>query len=289
MQQLFMKHEFKKPYYTIYVYELSAGEIWVNDVPLVNWKGTQTENGIFNGEIPINQVVLENGTFQLECRLMPRSNNKLLDLSKSPDIYTIGFKKREVNNVKTKVDINQDIENPYSKWDEQKKRMINKTFAGLPIYIAKTSFEITDLPFVLDGWQDSIDLSKLKEKDLLADVLRYYRQIHSVMASHNVSKFLEISKEKLELQEKAFYFSDERKKSFRESAMKLFNQKLEILPLKLSELKLQIMGYGKLVRLVRLDGSAALQYKSPDIEKQSNVEFDIKLHMRNKEKGLTII
>lgn len=284
-----MNIEFKKPYYYIYVYELSAGEIWVNDVPLVNWKGEQTENGVFNGEIPINQVVLENGIFQLECRLMPRSNNKFLDLSKSLDIYTIGFKKREVNNAKTNIDINQEIENPYSKWDEQRGRMVNKTFSGLPIYVAKTSFEVTDLPFTLNGWQKSIDLSKLKEKDLLADVLRYYRQIHSVMASHNVSKFLELSKEKMKLQEEAFYFTEERKKSFREAAAQLFNQKLELLPLNATDLKLQIMGYGKLVRLVRLDGSAALQYKSPNPNKQANIEFDIKLHMRNKEKGLTII
>ena len=284
-----MNIKFKNPYYYIYVYELSAGEIWVNDVPLVNWKGVQTENGVFNGEIPINQVVLENGTFQLECRLMPRSNNKFLDLSKSPDIYTIGFKKREVNNLKTKIDISQEIENPYSKWNEQKKRMVNETFTGLPIYIAKTSFEVTDLPFTLDGWQKSIDLSKLKEKDLLVDVIRYYRQIHSVMASHNVSKFLELSKEKMKLQEEAFYFTEERKRSFREAAAQLFNQKLEILPLNVTDLKLQIMGYGKLVRLVRLDGSAALQYKSPNVEKQSNVEIDIKLHMRSEEKGLTII
>ena len=73
------------------------------------------------------------------------------------------------------------------------------------------------------------------------------------------------------------------------STTQLFNQKLEIMPLDPTTLKLQIMGYGKLARLVRLDGSAALQYKSPDPENQENIEFDTKLHIRDVNRGLIII
>jgi len=65
-------------------------KIWVNDVPLINWTGVQTKDGVYNGEVPINQVILENGTFQLECKLVPRHGNKVLGQSKSPDIYTKG-------------------------------------------------------------------------------------------------------------------------------------------------------------------------------------------------------
>ena len=49
------------------------------------------------------------------------------------------------------------------------------------------------------------------------------------------------------------------------------------------------MGYGKLVRLVKLDGSEPLQFKSPNSEEQSNIELEIKLHMRSEEKGFSII
>lgn len=284
-----MNIKFKNPFYTIYVYDLSAGEIWVNDVPVLHWVGPQTAEGGYNGAIPLNNIVLENGTFQLECRLMPRYGNKLLDQNDARDSYDIGFNEREVDNIKSGISVRPNIESPYGKYVQKEERVINKTLEGLPIYIEKTKFEVTNLPFVLNGWQKSIDLTELKKEELLHDVLRYYRQIHSLMLSHNTSKFLEISKEKLQLQEQAFYFSEERKKSFRKSAMELFNQKLEILPLNTTDLKLQIMGYGKLVRLVRLDGSAALQFKSPSPEKQSNIDFDIKLHMRSKENGLTII
>ncbi len=284
-----MNKQFKKPFYTLYVFDLSAGEIWVNDVPVLHWVGPQTAEGGYNGAIPLNNVVLENGTFQLECRLMPRYGNKLLDQNDARDSYDIGFNVREVDDIKSDISFRANIESPFGKYVEKEGGVINNAFSGLPLYIEKTKFEVDSLPFALNGWQKSVDLKEFKEDELMRDVFRYYRQIHSIMASHNVSKFLEFSKEKMKLQEDAFYFTDERKKSFREAAAQLFNQNLEILPLNAADLKLQIMGYGKLVRLVRLDGSPALQYKSPDLEKQSNVEMDIKLHMRSKEKGLTII
>jgi hypothetical protein len=155
-----------------------------------------------------------------------------------------------------------------------------------------TEFEVTELPFVLDGWQNSVNLKELykdRENELKRDVVAYYRQIHALMAEHNASKFLELSREKEELQEQAFYFTEERKKSFRDGAYSLFNQKFETEPVREKELTLQFMGYGKLVRLVYPDGSQPLQFKSPNPEKQSSIEFDIKLHMRTKEKGFSII
>ena len=80
-----------------------------------------------------------------------------------------------------------------------------------------------------------------------------------------------------------------RKKSFLESASQLFSQNLEVEELHETDLQLEVMGYGKLVRLMRKDGSQPLQFKSPDIEKQSNIELEVKLHMRTKEKGFSII
>ena len=49
------------------------------------------------------------------------------------------------------------------------------------------------------------------------------------------------------------------------------------------------MGYGKLIRLMKIDGTQPLQFKSPNPKEQSNVELEIKLHVRNSEKGFTII
>ena len=280
---------FKQPFYTIYVYELSAGEVWINDIPVLNWSGSITSDGMYNGAIPINHIILQNGGHELECRLKPRFDYKAFNQSNAHDVYDIGVNCREKSDINSKIEVIPRIQNPYAKWNEKKQRFVNETFKELPLYIAKTKFEVDNLSFILNGWQNSLILLDLDEEKLFQDVLKFYYQLHGILSSHNASKFLELSKEKMQLQEEAFYFSKARKSSFLESATKLFNQKLEILPLEASNLKLQIMGYGKLVRLIRLDGSAALQYKTPDAKIQDNIEFDVKLHMRSLDKGLSII
>jgi len=281
--------EFKNPFYTIYVYELSAGEIWINDVPVLNWAGPITKDGMYNGAIPINNVILQNGTHELECRLKPRFDYKKFNESEGHDVYDIGVDCREVSDIKSKVQVIPKIQNPYAKWNEKEKRFINEAFKDIPVHIAKTKFEVTNLPFTLKGWQNSVHLADLDKEKLFQDVLKFYYQLHGVLASHNAAKFLELSKDKMQLQEEAFYFSKERKASFMNGAIALFDQKLELLPINPANLQLQIMGYGRLVRLIRYDGSAALQYKTPDANEQGNVQFDVRLHMANEEKGLTII
>lgn len=52
---------------------------------------------------------------------------------------------------------------------------------------------------------------------------------------------------------------------------------------------MEILGHGNLVRLMNNDGSQPLQFINPNLEEQSNVEMEIKLHMRSKGKGLKII
>ncbi len=68
----------------------------------------------------------------------------------------------------------------------------------------------------------------------------------------------------MHLQEQAFYFDEDRKASFIEGASQLFSKKLEVEELDANNLKMEIMGNGKLVRLIRKDGTHALQFKSPD-------------------------
>lgn len=71
--------------------------------------------------------------------------------------------------------------------------------------------------------------------------------------------------------------------------MELFGQNLQMVPMKRENLRIQIMGHGKLVRLVRLDGTEALKFKSPDHKQQGDVTFEVKLHMRDEKKRFSII
>ena len=57
------------------------------------------------------------------------------------------------------------------------------------------------------------------------------------------------------------------------------------------QVRLQLMSHGRLATLIRRDEahSCPIQFLSPHPEKQSNIELEVKLHMRSKEKGFTII
>jgi hypothetical protein len=272
-------NKFERPYYTVDPTIYCSGTVTVNDVSVIDWYGEQTKEGGYGGGIPINHVLLQSGKYKITGKMYPRIGKKTLT---EEEVLYIDFycangivgKTKE-----TRISIHPKIESP---WDGLSENI------NYPYYEITTEIEV-ELPFILDGWQNSVDLSKINETELFNKTLSYYRQVHALLKEHNAVKFLEISQEKMKLQETAFYFDEARKMSFREGALALFNENLEVEPLIESELKLEIMGYGKLVRLMKLDGSQPLQFKSPNIKEQSNVELEVKLHMRNVDKGFSII
>ncbi|MET3036292.1 hypothetical protein ABXT08_09335 [Chryseobacterium sp. NRRL B-14859] len=270
-------HNFKKPLYSVYPRMYCSGTVYVNDVPVVDWYGDETKDGGFGGDTMINQALLQSGKYTVVGKMYPRLGKTVLD---EDDTMSVDFFCADAENWKASRSVfRPKIESP---WD------------GLSTEIKYPHFEIVgeieaELPFVLDGWQNSVDLKDMKKEDLFDEVLKYYRQIRSVLLEHNAGKYLEMSKEKMELQEQALYYTEDRKKSFLAGADQLFSQNLEVEELNEADLRLEIIGYGKLVRLMRKDGMQPLQFKSPDIEKQSNIELEVKLHMRTKEKGFSII
>ncbi len=272
-------HDFIKPYYTIYPHIYCSGIIYVNDVPAISWLGEETKEGGFGGAIPINHLILESGKHKVKVIILPRVDKEVLT---EEETFFVDFYLADVSSERWKETWHKFHPKLETPWDGLSEGI------NYPSFELVTEIEV-EVPFVLDGWQNSVDLSEMEKKHLFNELFSYYQQIHSILSAHNASHFLEISKEKMKLQEQAFYFSKKRKQEFEEGALKLFNQNLEVEPLVASELKLQIMGYGKLVRLIKLDGTEPLQFKSPNPEEQSNVELEIKLHMRSKEKGFSII
>jgi hypothetical protein len=271
-----MTNDIKK-LYSIYPRIYCSGAVYVNNVPVAEWFGNETTKGGFGGDIMINQSVLQSGKFKVVGKMFPRKGLKHLT---EEETMSIEFFSADVNNWKaSRMQFHPKIESPWDGLSENIK---------YPYFEVVTEIEV-ELPFVLDGWQKSIDLTKIDKKKLKIKVLEFYRNLHAVLQEHNASKFLDLSIEKMKLQEQAFYFDEARKKSFMEGAIKLFTENLQVKPLIDSELDMQIFGNGKLVRLIKRDGSQPLQFISPDKNKQSNIELEVKLHMRSLEKGLSII
>jgi len=272
-------NKLERPLYTIDPHIYCSGTILVNDIPVIDWYGNQTEDGGYLGALDINHVLLQSGQCRVVGKMFPRKGQKTLT---EEEAMLIDFYCADADPKIWKSSIykfHPKIESPWSGLSEN---------INYPYFEIATEIEV-ELPFVLDGWQNSVDLSKLDKNVLKEKVLEYYRQIHAVLKEHNAGKFLELSREKQKLQEQAFYFNEERRQSFKEGLTALFNLNLELEPLNENELKLEFLGYGKLVRLMKLDGSQPLQFKSPNPKEQSNIELEIKLHVRNAEKGLSII
>lgn len=266
-----------KKLYSIYPRIYCSGSVYINDVPVVEWFGDETTKGGFGGDTMINQAVLQSGKYKVVGKMFPRKGLKHLT---EEETMSMEFFVSDVTNWKaSRMQFHPKIESP---WDGLTENI------NYPYFEFSTEIEV-ELPFVLDGWQKSLDLTKLEKKDLKINVLEYYRSIHAVLQEHNASKFLELSSEKMKLQEQAFYFDESRKKGFIDGAIKLFTENLKVEPLVESELEVQIFGNGKLVRLIKKDGSQPLQFMSSNKDKQSNIELEVKLHMRTVEKGLSII
>jgi len=270
----------EEPLYSIDPHIYCSGIVLVNDVPVTSFFGKETEGRVGQiGGLVINHVLLESGTYKVVGKMYPRYGNKTLT---ETDTMFIDFYLAEASLDKWKASrhkFHPAIESPWGGLSEN---------INYPYFEIATEIEV-ELPFVLNGWQNSVNLKDMDEKDLFNQVLNYYQQIRLVLKEHDAGKYLSMSKEKMELQEQAFYFTDERKEDFIAGASKLFSQNLEVEALVPENLKLELMGYGKLVRLMRLDGTEALQFTSPNPTEQSNIELEIKLHMRTKEKGFSII
>lgn len=274
----------KNPYYELYPNLNCSGIVFINDVPVFSFLGEDTKDGILDGSVPINHVALQTGKYKVVGKIFPRYGQKSLSEN---DGMEISFNLSDIDNWKeTKHSFSPEVSTPEASFDKNNK--ITSPLKGLSYFEIGTEIEI-ELPFVLDGWQNSIDLNKIDKAILKNKVIEFHTQLHAVLKEHNASKFLELSKEKEDLQTKAFYFNSIRKQEIRNSIISLFNKNLEVLPLNPNELKLEIFGYGKLVSLLRVDGSSALQFKQNNIEGERNIELEVKLHMRTLEKGLSII
>lgn len=269
----------QNPYYHLNVNSICETEVYVNDVLVDQWKGKKTGGNERNMVLaPINHVLLQSGKYKVVGKMSPKYGEQLLTEENS--YLGIDLFVSDADNIKeTRVSFGPKIESP---WNGLSSNI------QYPYFEIATEIEV-ELPFVLDGWLKSVDLRDIPEKELFNEVYTYYWKIKEVLEQHDLNTYLEMSNEKRNLQEQAFYFSEDRKKDFVESGIQLFSQKLGVEELNRENVKMEIMGNGRLVRLIREDGSQALQFKSPNLEEQNNIELEVKLHMRSKQNGLTII
>jgi len=256
-----------KPYYVI---EYSASscllDIKVNDVSV---KHTNLK-GYTSNVIPVNLVIPESGRQQVSYNILPLLGETALredaTFSASVCLYDAG------GDVIQK----QDEINTFTMPE-------NTTKIPLPVYKGERVF-YADVPYKLDAWQNSQDLSKIEKLRVLVDSA--YRKIEEIISNSQYNLYAEMVQKREDNIATCFYLSEEEKKERLTELIELFESGFKIVPVSEKDFMF-IYGYNKLVSLKKQDGSSALLLKNANTGQK--LTLDIKLHLEQGSKELTII
>lgn len=156
-------------------------ELWVNGIRIVrNYKVNQKSNA----EI-INDLLLGNGKHQFTMKFFPNATNAADSLITQEDMRW------------TKIKLVKAEVIPNSPYGETKNReelidfKIPEIPTPVPYFEFTGEFEVNDLPYELEGWKNSQDLSKIDKDELKKEVVNYYKYIRNLLNEGNVKEFYE--------------------------------------------------------------------------------------------------
>lgn len=245
--------------YTL-VYEFPySGEVLVNDVLI-----DKSIYGTLNGTEFINYFILENGEQTIKTELKANkgtvSSESLRKASTDFGIYNADMNNGELQNIQLIQKLNfPDLKTP------------------VPIVSGQWNFK-ANLPFKLEGWKNSEDLSKWEKDKLEKEVVAKYNELREILNSGNSGEFVK----ELAFANKEFfianYYNESKKNEFLSNLTKDFlKQKGLVIPIE--NYKLRIMGNGKVVALESLsDNDSQGVLTTKDIENKKIYVTYIMLH-----------
>ncbi len=245
--------------YTL-VYEFPySGEVLVNDVLI-----DKSIYGTLNGTEFINYFILENGEQTIKTELKANkgtvSSESLRKASTDFGIYNADMNNGELQNIQLIQKLNfPDLKTP------------------VPIVSGQWNFK-ANLPFKLEGWKNSEDLSKWEKDKLEKEVVKKYNELRDILNSGNSGEFVK----ELAFANKEFfianYYNESKKNEFLSNLTKDFSkQKGLVIPIE--NYKLRIMGNGKVVALESLsDNDSQGVLTTKDIENKKIYVTYIMLH-----------
>lgn len=215
--------------YTL-VYEFPySGEVLVNDVLI-----DKSIYGTLNGTEFINYFILDNGEQTIKTELKANkgtiSSESLKKVSTDFGIYNADINNGELQNIQLIQKLNfPDLKTP------------------VPIVSGQWKFK-ANLPFKLEGWKNSEDLSKWDKDKLEKEVVAKYNELREILNSGNSGEFVK----ELAFANKEFfvanYYNESKKNEFLSNLAKDFSKQKGLVP-PIENYKLRIMGNGKVVAL----------------------------------------
>ncbi|CAA0219664.1 conserved hypothetical protein [Tenacibaculum maritimum] len=234
-------------------------ELYVNDI-LIKYGTTGVSSAV-----ELNPWLLRNGTHKVTIKFFPDvGGHTVVNMGKEQLPYRIDFNKVVINESRDIVKQEKAIKLPLLTKDED-----------LPYFEQSWDIEITDLPYVLEGWSNGQDLSKWNQEVLEKKVVAYYEKLRTFLNDGDAERWFKLD-EKRDIEIDVFDYSspetiqrefDKNSRRIREYA------KGNMIPLEDYKMKV----YGKNNQLVTLERNATNGFRShmgTNIKYMSPIMFD---------------
>jgi len=254
------------PYYLIDFSSVNCFlEMRVNDVPVF----CMNLEGQVSTIIPINQAILESGKQQVSYNILPLlgetslRNNTRFEAS-------VWLYDASGDEIEKKEEINQFA-------------MPENTGIPLPAYKGENFFT-AEVPYKLDAWQNSQDLTKVEDLRLYVDL--FYSEIEEMIANGQYDRFAKLIQKREDNIATAMYLSEEEKKKRVAELVNTIKTGFKVVPTSSKDVML-IYGYDKLVSLKKSNGEPALSLINE--EEGDEIIIELQLHLPQGSADLLVI
>ncbi|WP_375563510.1 hypothetical protein ACE1MK_06760 [Tenacibaculum maritimum] len=236
-------------------------ELYVNDI-LIKYGTTGVSSAV-----ELNPWLLRNGTHKVTIKFFPDvGGHTVVNMGKEQLPYRIDFNKVVINESRDIVKQEKAIKLPLLTKDED-----------LPYFEQSWDIEITDLPYVLEGWSNGQDLSKWDQEVLEKKVVAYYEKLRRILNNGDANTWMSNFTRRRKEETNVFdyeYDKENIRDSFEENSKKIREYaKGNMIPLEDYKMKV----YGKNNQLVTLERNATNGFRShmgTNIKYMSPIMFD---------------
>ena len=256
-----------KPYYVIdFIATKCFIDIRVNDVSILCLNIDGTLSSVF----PVNSAIVESGKQQVSYNILPLLEETTLS-DKVSFTASVWLYDASGDLIEKKEELN--------KFEMPK----NKTGIPLPKYKGEDFF-YAEVPYILNAWQNSLDLSEIENLRELVDLA--YKKIEDIINTGNYEKLSELIQKREKNIATSLYLSEKEKNQRLKMFIEIVNMGFKVIPVTEKDTMI-IYGHDKLVMLKNEEGKSALLLMNENTGEELNLEFQF--HLENENEELTII
>lgn len=249
----------------VYEFEIKAFhcslELWINDILVFNHF---EENGSVWVDWPINHYLMKSGLQNFEIRLIPYKGQTLLS---EKVVLEVGIHATE------------ESFSGVSRIEVIEKASVEIANVGtLPAYIHKGVFNVT-VPYELEGYKNSVDLSKEKKEELFAELIKWNSKLLNIFKTADLAEYNRVYKKRDEEYDKSNYIP-----SVENTSEVFHSQFTNLVALPNDAYKLFICGQGKLASVKLPYELPGFTYE-PSTKDEDSMGFSFNIYFHRKAKG----